>query len=198
MKLSWPLHLRGKLDISPRGSQIIPSLLCVGGMLIVVSPLLVCSVDDSVVTKIGISVVGLICVLLSCWMWDKSHVNVDRSELPAVTIATHDGDRGATVAVPSQELRSPEAIDTLGRLVSSLQYRQPLPDANGIVDQGGKPIPDSEQQAVALTKELNEELRELRQAFLSHYNEENERSRIDRLKEIVAKQTEQDDGQELD
>lgn len=88
------------------------------------------------------------------WAWGKSQSDSDLEKAHPTQIALQDS---MMLTTDSRTLRSPEGVAGLVRLLQEILCRRPLPNPDGLVDANAKIIPDSNGEAIALVRQINNE-----------------------------------------
>lgn len=81
---------------------------------------------------------------------------------------------GNSVSTDMRALKSPEFVQVLHDLFSVGANREPLPEPDGLVNEQGKPIPNSRQEASKAVTKVNSEAEILAKAIQSEIGVQNE------------------------
>lgn len=84
--------------------------------------------------------------------WWKSQADVDSENAHPTNLALP---QGGAISADARTIRDPQAIQHVLQIVDALMARQPLPDADGLIDDRLKLIPNSKERAQAVTKTIN-------------------------------------------
>jgi|SRR3989304_3078130 len=150
-------EVKADVNLAPKGSQIFvfSSLLLTAISLIVCFVFLWYKHEYSWVTILFTIVLGS----LSYIVWFKSHKNVDLGGATPTTISVTSSD--IHMVTDARTLSSPAAVQALEKLCAQLAHRVPLPDADGLVDEKGTPLPTQKAQAIELVQKANQEAENL-------------------------------------
>ena len=88
---------------------------------------------------------------VACW-W-KSQPDVDSVGAHPTTITRPDG---GVVTTDLRAIRSPQVLQNLSQLAHGILTTQPLPIADGRVDRDLNIVPDSKEEARAITEQIND------------------------------------------
>jgi hypothetical protein len=110
-------------------------------------------------------VIGISFAIISFLAWNKSHKNIDLANAHPTTI--YDQKSGLQFTTDTRALTSPEPIQALERLFTSLSHRIPLPEPDGLVDSSGAPLPDKKQEAIMQIKNINESTEKMTKEAIS-------------------------------
>lgn len=89
--------------------------------------------------------------------WFSSRHEVDMEGAVTTEIANVNG---ISVKTDSRSLSSQETVNNLEKLILAMNHRIPLPHANGLVDDLGNPIPNSDGEANRVVDSINSDVRE--------------------------------------
>lgn len=98
---------------------------------------------------LGLSTLAFVAASL-CW-W-KSQPDVDSENAHPTNLALS---QGGAISTDARTIRDPRAMRHLLQIIEAMTTRQPLPDADGLIDDELKLIPNSKEQAQAVTQEIN-------------------------------------------
>lgn len=84
--------------------------------------------------------------------WWKSQADVDSENAHPTNLALP---QGGAISTDARTIRDPQSIQHVIQLMDALITRQPLPDADGLIDSHLKLIPDSKENAQAVTRQIN-------------------------------------------
>ena len=155
--------LKTSVSIVPIGSQVaIISLIFVSAMCLCVTFFFIWHNKDFLIPLISASAIFLVAIVL----WFRSHRDIDQGALPPTTIADSDGLHSTSISFHPRSMESDMDLDALGRVVSAMRLRSILPQPDGLVDDEGREIPNSQDEAQGRIDAINEETRAIHQ-FLS-------------------------------
>jgi len=97
-------------------------------------------------------VIGLLLTTVAIFCWKSSQKDMDMTDSNPTTIKASDG---SSISTDSRMISSPESINSLIKLYSSITSRKPLPAPNGLVNDVGDIIPDSEADAIKNVDDIN-------------------------------------------
>ena len=148
-------NLMATFNMSPKGSHaVILGLVCAFIIAMGSSFAFLWFKPERCLLPFSCSAVLLIVIII---LWFKSHKDVD-SQTPVPT-SFLDSD-GTNITKITTDIRSSEGMKLMECLLSMAQYRRPLPDADGMVDNKGNPMPESESEARARIKFINSQVKE--------------------------------------
>jgi hypothetical protein len=97
----------------------------------------------------------LIGLAITCW-W-KSQKVIDMSNASPTTVLDKDGNQ---IITDSRMLESANAVEQMGILFQSIGARQPLPEPDGLVNETGEIIENSQSNALQRANEINQNIKE--------------------------------------
>ena len=150
-------EVKADVNLAPKGSQIFvfSSLLLSAFSLIVGFVFLWYKHEYSWVPFLFTFLLGL----LSSVAWFKSYKNVDLGGAPPTTISATPS--GIYMATDARTLLSFESLQALDKILNLLVHRVPLPDADGLLDEQGTPLPTQKTQASKRVQKANQEAENL-------------------------------------
>jgi hypothetical protein len=84
--------------------------------------------------------------------WWKSQADVDSETAHPTSLALP---QGGSISADARTIRDPLAIQHVLQMVDAMMTRQPLPDADGLIDNHLKLVPNSNEKAQAITHQIN-------------------------------------------
>ena len=154
------------IGIVPKGSQVVLTALVV--------VLLFCFACTFFSTPLGINpwfpfVAALILLVVIVVMWHRSAQAVDDAAIPAVNIVSTDGINSTSVSVHHRSLSALQKAQLFETFLSIFQYRKPLPEPDGLIDENGEPVPQSLSAAQARVDAANRQAQQDIEGALSKY-----------------------------
>lgn len=95
--------------------------------------------------------------------WWKSQRLIDMGNVSQTTVSDQKGNQ---IITDSRMLESTNAIEHLGLLLQSMGVREPLPEPDGIVNNNGKILENSKQEANKMAEKINRQIKSDTDAFM--------------------------------
>ena len=156
-------QLKASLSATPKGSHVVLSLLVIAMIMCLVAGCLLIWLDKTylpafVFAGILLAVIGI--------LWYLSHRDIDSPSYHPTNIVSTDGTNLTAIFTDNNNIQTPEVLQGLVAVLSMSLHRTPLPEPDGLVDENGRPVPQSEEEALERVKSANQRARELlEQAF---------------------------------
>ena len=99
------------------------------------------------------------------FFWCGSHRDVDNKKLSPIKFSHSVGNSSTNITIPPGGLSSSEKLKFVEHVVSLLRYQKPLPASDGVVDDDGNPIPQSQEEARERVETINSEVRKSHETF---------------------------------
>ncbi|WP_154807195.1 hypothetical protein [Pseudomonas syringae] len=147
------INAAAKLDISPKGSQIAVNALFAFSALSFSASVWLNYSDKSYLLALSGALVFLI---LGAVGWWASHKNEALAKSHPFTLNMGSGEQSVSITSDARSLPEVTYLQSLLERWSSLVYRQPLPEADGMVGKDGVPIGDSRAEASLITQRSND------------------------------------------
>lgn len=141
---SFRTNLNASVNIKPKGSQSIVFLLTIAFIVCLVAGFVFTIWDKNYWPPFGFAGVLLLVVVI---LWLRSHRDIDTPPPPPTNIVSADGTSVTSISTDSNLVSSIGGIEGLSSLLSIVVHRMPLPEPDGLVDNQGKPIPQTESEA---------------------------------------------------
>ena len=108
--------------------------------------------------------ISFLLIIIVCVGWWRSQKFIDLgSSNPTIISDKH----GNHIVTDARTLESENSVAQLGFLLQSIGMRNPLPEPNGLVDNKGDTLPDTQHKAIELVNNINNNLREKNQNFIN-------------------------------
>ena len=137
-------RMKALIRIAPTGSHVV--LLSLVGVLALCLFSTFSFIRDGIDYCVPLAFAAvLFCAVV--WLWLRSQRHLDDAPKPPITMSYRDGNTSTKVSIHLGGLRPNEQLAVLERGLSALQHRKPLPEPDGLVDEHGRPVPQSEEEA---------------------------------------------------
>ena len=153
-----PNDIRINTDVAlkPQGSQIVlVSSTILAGICLVISFYFLWMDKDHAWIPLLVGASIFTSVVIS---WFKSQKDTDLNHANPTTLQNNDG---SLVQIDTRALMTPEGIQLLEKIMSIFANREPLPEPDGMIDDKGNPVPDSQSRAKDIVDRANEEAKNL-------------------------------------
>ena len=178
MNANIATKLKASVNLTPPGSHVvILSLISILGISLLAVFVFVLY-DENYWIPLTVSAVLLIVVVV---FWFRSHRDIDHVSISPTTLSTTDGNNSTTLSMHPRAKHSAEELAAMERIFSMMRNRSPLPDPDGLVDNKGEPIPNSQhdaQERIALT---NDRIRMEFESVFGHTHEPKARDQVEQL-----------------
>jgi hypothetical protein len=144
--------VNAKVKIEPLKSQILLIILTIiaGLCLLIGFAFLWNDKPNSWIPLIiGVSLIGLI-----FYSWLKSQKDTDWENSVPTSFSDSSGN---SIVTDTRALMTPESIQALAKLFQILNFRRPLPEADGLIDDQGRLVPNSAKEALEKVTQTNKE-----------------------------------------
>ena len=157
--MSMPVpKIKAKVKLVPKGSQVVILALVVILGISLIFTFYFFSINVSIFLPLSVSIVLLITIIV---LWLLSHRHVDNKHQQSTEISILEENSSTRITIPQGELSSNDYLKIFEQAISSTIYRKPLPVPDGLVDQSGNPVPQSQDNAQRKVEVINSELRSL-------------------------------------
>lgn len=147
------MELKTAVEVRPTQSQVfLVGCLVLAGISLFAGAGLLSIEKSSGWVLIGFAVFSFVGTL---FLWKSAQPDVDLQDNHPTHIALPNGTQ---VSTDSRTLRSPEALRGLTHVVTEVLHRRPLPEPAGLVDESGKIVPDSKEEAVSQVAQINSDV----------------------------------------
>ena len=112
---------------------------------------------------------GVILIVI-IFVWCLSRREIDENLIPPINISRSSGTDSTAISMPHRVITDLENVAILERICSAILHRSPLPEPDGLVDEGGNPIPESKDRATEIIQAVNNQVNETIDAIQSYAN----------------------------
>ena len=178
--LKFLSSMRTSIKFAPKGSQVVILFLTlIFGFCLMIGFFFIWNNVDYWLPFVCAALIFPVIIFL----WLRSHRDIDESYMPPFSISNSDGTNSTTLSLPHRAALSKENLDALERLFSVIQYRSPLPQPDGLVDERGNPVPQSMAEALERVDSANNQVTGLVDSLESYIStrenrEENAQTRL--------------------
>ena len=154
------------LDFSPKGSNIVLlALVCIFAICLIAGFVFLWPRHEY--SWVPFSFAGvLFFAIVSFWLISRK--DIDNSSSVPTRVEAIDGPKSITVTTDTRSISFSEVFGLLEKCVSIVQHHRPLPEPDGLVDEKGNRIPDSETEARLRVKSANDRVEEIVDSVLTH------------------------------
>ncbi|MCY4003048.1 MAG: hypothetical protein OXF33_05010 [Rhodospirillales bacterium] len=180
-------NVRASINVAPKGSQVV-----LISLVLVLFFCLACTIFSA---PLGIerwvpSVAAAILLIVIVGMWFSSAQHIDDASIPPFNVVSSDGDTSTSISLNHKSLLALQDAQALEQLLSIVQHRKPLPEPDGLIDENGTLVPQSQSAAQERVEAINEQARQAKEELQSVYqtprgNSEVTQSSIDCEPEIA-------------
>ena len=162
-------NLRASANIIPKGSHVvIVALIILLAICLLTGFLFLWFKPEHYSYSIPPFVFSVVFIILIAWFWFVSYKNIDSHLSSPTSITLRDDDTYLALTTDASSIRTPEGIEALERCLSMARQRRPLPEPDGLVDEKGRPIPESNQEAIERIRALNNIVHEMSEMIFKH------------------------------
>nr|VFK59955.1 MAG: hypothetical protein BECKUNK1418G_GA0071005_100957 [Candidatus Kentron sp. UNK]VFK70179.1 MAG: hypothetical protein BECKUNK1418H_GA0071006_102457 [Candidatus Kentron sp. UNK] len=102
--------------------------------------------------------IGAILCLFVIVAWFRAQKDTDLENATPTTVADSFGNQ---ITTDTRALTSLVAVKNIGELFTDLMHREPLPEPDGLIDDKGNPIPNTEREAKNKVDQANDKAKEI-------------------------------------
>lgn len=152
MKMASKASLNTSVQVRPSRSQVVLVLLILvsAGCFFTGFAFLWEGKDSS---WVPLSIGVFLCAFV-VFAWFRAQKDTDLENSSPTTFADGSGNQ---ITTDTRALMSPAGVQNMERLFSVLAHRSPLPEPDGLIDDKGNPIPNTEKEARARVRAANQE-----------------------------------------
>ena len=160
--------INASVSLTPPGSHVvILSLIAILGISLVATFAFV-FYDANYWIPLIVSTVILIVIVV---FWLRSHRDIDHASITPTTLSTTDGNNSTAISLHPRAKSSAEELAALERILSTMRNRSLLPDPDGLVDDKGQPVPNSQHDARERIASTNDRTRKEFESGFGHFRE---------------------------
>ena len=168
--MNWNIatKINASVSLTPPGSHVvISSLIAILGISLITTFAFV-FYDENYWIPLIVSTVILIVIVV---FWLRSHRDIDHASITPTTLSTTDGSNSTTISIHPRAKPPPEELAALERIISTVRNRSLLPDPDGLVDDKGQPVPNSQHDARERIASTNDRTRKELESIFGHVRE---------------------------
>ena len=146
------LNVGAKVDVSPKGGQLVPVILAISSTFFFGAAVWLQSQGKSYELAGGVGV-AFFGAAIALYLVSHKNSDLQRSHAFGLTVGS-----GGNQVVVKADPRSMPSLDYIKGMLSHINIifsREPLPEASGMIDELGKPIENSVDQARDVTDRAN-------------------------------------------
>lgn len=156
-------NIKAFLNMTPKGSHVLICILAVAFVGCLATEFLfywIKSVHYWPAIIWGILLLGAV-----VFLWLLSHKDVDSGAPLPTTITRRKGSSVITVETDPTYVPFIQGMEALELLISMAHRRNPLPDPDGLIDDKGQMVPQSQQKALERIESINEQAKQAADLF---------------------------------
>ncbi|WP_286800617.1 hypothetical protein [Pseudomonas sp. UBA4034] len=151
------VQAKASLSIRPRGGQVaVITLICFSAAFLFAAVWFHAQNQNFIIPLCG----SIVFLLLGGSFWWVSHKNEELKSSHPFNLNLGEGHNGLALSADVRALPQLDYVKGLLSHYSSVFHREPLPMADGVISESGKPIVGSIEQANKVVLEANEQARE--------------------------------------
>ena len=159
MKTNVGAKVQTSLNFSPKGSNVVLlAMVCIFSICLIVGFGFLWTKHEY--SWVPFLVAGLLLLVIIPFLF-ISRKGMDYSSSVPTNIEADYSSRSIAVSTDSRLVTTSEILGILEKCASIAQHYRPLPDADGLVDTSGNPIPNSQGEASGRVRSANRHVQEI-------------------------------------